>query len=206
MRDEFRALTREKFRNWKRCFLVFFFSYAFSFVIGTVLFRVGLVDFLLPVFSRMLNLFAVGFIPSFKILLLSLVPLFILFTSGPTIYAPLSAFVTVNVSGALSGVESAYLMRSGKIALSLFETIFSSSSGYFMIIYATMVTLTALRIFTDTKKGSSPQLFEGSLFCAGGFRGIFNYRYILSYVGFYIFISLTTSIVVLVRAVAASLF
>ena len=69
-----------------------------------------------------------------------------------------------------------------------------------------MVTLTALRIFTDTKKGSSPQLFEGSLFCAGGFRGIFNYRYILSYVGFYIFISLTTSIVVLVRAVAASLF
>ena len=90
MRDEFRALTREKFRNWKRCFLVFFFSYAFSFVIGTVLFRVGLVDFLLPAFSRMLNLFAVGFIPSFKILLLSLVPLFRTVFSAAAAFLPFS--------------------------------------------------------------------------------------------------------------------
>jgi len=68
-----------------------------------------------------------------------------------------------------------------------------------------MVTLSALRIFTDKKTDSKNEIFEGSLFCAAGFRGIFNYRYVLTYIGFYIFISLVAVGVTLLRALAVML-
>ena len=202
MKEELKAVSRHKFRTWRRAFTVFFIIFTLSFIVGAVIGKNGV---MLPRLARLTSVFGLDFPRIFKTLAKALIPFFILFVFGPTIYAPVASTICIVLSGIMAGGESAYLFSVGRWGVALFEAIFSSAVNYLMILYATMVTLTALRIFTDRKKDSSPEIFEGSLFCASGFRGIFNYRYVLSYIGFYIFISLVTAGVTLVRAFAVML-
>lgn len=204
--SEIKSAIRYKFRTWKHWFYIFFSLYILSFVIGTVLFSNSKLAFLNPLLSLTLTCFSANFFEALRITLISLIPFFVLFVAGPTIYAPLTAFITVFSVGLYSGVESAFIINNGRMAFGIFELIFLSSEAYILILWASMTTLSALRIFTDIKKEDFPELFTGSLFCAGGFRRVFNFRYILSYIGFYIFMCSAALIFCVLRAVAAIIF
>lgn len=106
------------------------------------------------------------------------------FTAGPTIYAPVVSFLAMVLYGVLWGVRASSI---GAFPFLLtVEIIFTSLTAYLMIIYSSFVTLTSMRIFTDTKTNDKNELFNGVMFRAEKFRGIFNLRYILSYVIFFL--------------------
>jgi hypothetical protein len=73
---------------------------------------------------------------------------------------------------------------SGNIASALM-LFFDFSVGYILTLYSSFVTLTAMKIFTLE---GEPAL-EGVMFSAKRFRGIFNFRFILSYILFFILFS-----------------
>ncbi len=200
-----RAVARHKFKRWKIGFIVFFGIYLLCFIIGSILFKEGVFDFLIPTMSRTLLSFDKGFSIAFTTLLFPLIPVFLMFSAGITVYAPLVSFLSCALLGAGSGAFCSYLMSVGRVALVLFEIIFSSVVGYFTVIYATMTSLSALKIFTDVKS-DAPELFSGSLFCASGFRGVFNFRYAATYIAFYVLLSATLTIITLIRTFAVTLF
>lgn len=205
-KNDVKACLKFKFRTWKRSFAVFFAVFIISFITGTILYKGAHLEFLSSVFGYFINAFDKGFTASLSVLLLHLIPFFILFVAGPTIYAPSASFITVCLTGLFNGAQASYIMRRGRIALAMFETVFSSAVSYLLILWAIMTTLSSIRLFTDVKKEDAPELFTGSMFCTAGFRKTFNYRYILSYIGFYIFMSLGASVLTLLRALAATLF
>ncbi len=205
MKEELKAIGRHKFRTWRRTFAVFFAIFIVSFILGSVIYSNSDKSALTPRLARLVSVMTLGFSEIYRAFLHSLVPFFLLFVFGPTIYAPVASATSVILTGFMCGTECSYLFGIGRWATAVFEIIFSSAVNYLMILYATMVTLTALRIFTDEKNNSKNEIFEGSLFCASGFRGIFNYRYVLSYIGFYVFISIVAAGVTLLRALAVML-
>lgn len=200
-----RAVARHKFKRWKVGFLIFFGVYLLCFIAGSALLKQGAFDFLYPAMAKMLSAFDQGFSLAFVTLLFPLVPVFLMFASGITVYAPVISFLSCSLLGAWSGAFCSYCMSAGRVALTLFEIIFSSVVGYFTVIYATMTCLSALKIFTDIKS-DSPELFSGSLFCASGFRGVFNFRYAATYIAFYVLLSLVLILVTLIRTFAVTLF
>lgn len=109
--------------------------------------------------------------------------LLFVFTAGPTIYAPVGSFLAIALYGAVFGVrcisaDSAFCLGT--------EIFFSCLTAYGLVIYSSFVTLTSLRIFSDTKTNDKRELFDGVMFRAEKFKGIFNLRYVLSYVAFFI--------------------
>ena len=206
MKEDLKAQVRYKFRTWKRCFVIFFSLFIISFIVGTILYKNTYLEFLSPVFGYMLNAFDRGFVSAFAFLLVSLFPFFVLWVAGPTIYAPFTSALTVVATGLFSGAKVSHFMREGRVVLCLFEIIFSSASAYFLILWAVMVTLSSMRIFTDNVDDTSRDIFTGRLFRAEKFCGIFNLRYILTYTCFYIFMSLAATLLAVVRAFAVSLF
>ena len=112
--------------------------------------------------------------------------------------------MSVLLFAASSGAGVSFFISEGRIALGMFEIIFSSLIGYATIIYATLCTLTCLRIFTDTDVDDGA-IFTGTLFRAERFRGIFNLRYALTYILFYILFSFITVLITALRALAVSL-
>ncbi len=204
-RLERQAVFRQKFNSYRTGFCIFFISYLVSFIAGAILFGKGYFTTLTPIFSKILSCYNQGFLPSFRVLILTLVPPFLIFAAGVTVYSPLVSLVSVMTNGAASGMFSAFFIREGRVALGLFEVIFSSVLGYILVIYATLCTLTAIRIFTDVKTDGTSEIFTGTLFCATGFRRIFNLRYAMSYIAFYIILSLLCVLITLVRALAVSL-
>jgi hypothetical protein len=195
-----------KFRSWNICFYIFFALFILSFVLGTILYKTGRVEFLSALFQKVFYLYDKGFGMAFAVQCAAVLPFFALFVFGVTIYAPVTSFITVLLMGALSGGYCSYIMRLNRVALCIFEIIFSSITSYLLIIYSTMITLTALRIFTDVKKSDCPEIFDGTLFCAKGFRNIFNFRYIFSYIGFFLFICTFVTLAAALRTVAVTLF
>lgn len=200
-----RAVARHKFKRWRIGFLVFFSVYLLCFITGSILFKWGTLDFLIPAMAKALSNFDKEFSLAFVTLLFPLAPAFLMFAAGITVYAPLISFLSCSLLGGVSGAFCSYCMSAGRVALTLFEIIFSSVVGYFTVIYATMTALSALKIYTDTKT-DSPELFTGSLFCAAGFRGIFNFRYAATYIAFYILLSIILTLITLARALLATLF
>lgn len=206
MREDLKAGVRYKFRTWKRSFVIFFSLFIISFIVGTILYKSSRLEFLAPVFGYILSAYDTGFTSAFSVLLFSSFPFFILYIAGPTIYAPLTSVLTLCATGAFNGALVSHFMREKRVALCLFEIIFSSATAYFLILWAVMVTLSSLRIFTDNVKDGTRELFTGRLFVADKFRGIFNFRYIFTYTCFFVFMSLFTVIISALRALIASLF
>lgn len=116
----------------------------------------------------------------------------ILFISGPTIYAPSTAFLTVSLFAVISGAT----LNSLDLKSALISFIFDSLLGTLLVQYSAFITLTAIKIFTPTRQ--SPVL-EGVLFKATRFVGIFNFRYIGSYIAFFVLYSLFAYAIVYVR-------
>lgn len=137
----------------------------------------------------------------------SLFPIFLqllfflsVFISGPTIYAPFSSLVTLILFGVIFGGASA----SPDFKIAVTSLFFNAVSGYILSVYSSFATLTSMKIFTDTKS-SSEHIFEGTLFRAENFRGIFNFRYIGSYILFFIFFSASATLVFIVKNYLLSL-
>ena len=107
----------------------------------------------------------------------------VLFISGPTIYAPSTSFLTVMLFGGILGCNLSALSLKVGIITFFFDILI----GTLFVQYSAFVTLTAIKIFSPTLK--TPAL-EGVMFKATRFVGIFNFRYIGSYILFFIFYSL----------------
>lgn len=108
-----------------------------------------------------------------------------IFTAGPTIYAPASSFFAVLLYGVLLGARTAGKLDT-EIYLIIIEVFFSTVTAYLLVTYSSFVTLTGIRIFTDVKTENKRELFDGVLFRAEGFKGIFNFRYVMSYIGIFL--------------------
>lgn len=67
--------------------------------------------------------------------------------------------------------------------------------GYILTVYSSFVTLTSMKIFTLEKE---PAL-EGVLFSAKRFRGIFNFRFVLSYILFFVLFSVAGLFVFIIK-------
>ncbi len=116
----------------------------------------------------------------------------LLFISGPTIYAPFTAFTTVIVFAFVSGVFiSGTDLKSGIITF-IFDTVL----GTLLVQYSAFITLTAIKIFTPTQE---ELILEGVMFKATRFVGIFNFRYIASYIAFFVFYTLFAYAIVYVK-------
>ncbi len=202
-KEDYRSIARHKFKTYKTGFAVFFAFYLISFILGSTLFAKGHLSFASPVLSRVLASYDTGFSGAVRVLLLTLLPTFLVFVSGITVYAPIACALSMISSGMFSGAACSFFISKSRIMLGLFEIIFSSVAGYASIIYSTVVTLVAMRIFTDVPKDS--ELFTGTLFTPSGFRGVFNYRFALSYIAFYIIFALFLSLVIIIRSLLASL-
>ena len=138
---------------------------------------------------------ATAFLPEVVILLW-------VFTAGPTIYAPVSSFLAITVQGLLYGAR---ISHGGGFLPIATEVIFSSISAYLLTAYSSFVTLTSMRIFTDTKADKKRELFDGVMFRAEGFKKAYNLRYILSYILFFVLFALLLGIFSYVKAFLLSL-
>ena len=170
----------EKFKSYKTVFAIFLITVVVSLAVGIWLSHThpetGDVGELLYETACDLKLS-----PLFEILFLIAV-----FTAGPTIYAPAVSFITAVLYGILWGIRAT---NGFYTAFSLTaEVLFSSLTAYLLVIYSSFVTLTSMRIFTDTNTNTKVknELFGGVMFRAEKFRGIFNLRYILSYIAFFL--------------------
>ena len=122
------------------------------------------------------------------------------FFFGPTIYAPMASFLILACYGIIFGSTSA----SSDFSQAVISLFFTALSGYILSVYASFVTLTSMKMFTDVKK-SGNTLFEGTLFRTTEFKGIFNFRYIGSYILFFIFFSAFASLAIFVKNYLLSL-
>ena len=170
----------KKFNFYKTLFVIFLSLVLISWTLGFMLFQKSALLRDASVFSANVYLKA-SHAAFFEMLFLLWV-----FVSGPTIYAPVSSFLALLVYGLLSGARL-MLCRGEGAYISITEGLFSFLSAYVLIVYSTFVTLTGLRIFTDRKgeKGER-ELFDGVMFRADTFKGIFNLRYVGSYILFFL--------------------
>ncbi len=130
--------------------------------------------------------------------ILELLFLLCIFISGPTIYAPVASFSAVLIYGAITGCRIASA-SDGQLFSIFIEAFFSTLSAYLIVIYATFVALTGLRIFTDEKTNNNRVLFDGVMFRAVRFRGIFNLRYIASYIAFFLLFLILVTLCVMTK-------
>ncbi|MBQ7897310.1 MAG: hypothetical protein IJ323_02690 [Clostridia bacterium] len=151
---------------------------------------------LFPLITKELGIHFNSWLPVFLHLLFFLS----VFVSGPTIYAPFSSLVTLILFGVVFGTASA----SPDFKTAVISLFFNAVSGYILSIYSSFATLTSMKIFTDTKS-SDEHIFEGTLFRAENFRGIFNFRYVGSYILFFIFFSASSTLVFIVKNYLLSL-
>ena len=86
---ERRAVFRHKFKSYKTGFYIFFAIYFLSFILGIWLFKKETLPFLKPLSSLIISCYDRGFHDAFRLLLLSLIPSFFIFSSGVTLYSPL---------------------------------------------------------------------------------------------------------------------
>ena len=206
MREDAKAIAKHKFKSWRRGFYIFFTLYALSYILCAVMLKTGKLEFLIPLVGRLIARMDGNLASAFLSLLVYIIPIFMLFTAGVTIYAPLMSAVIIIFLGGVSGVQCSLIARQGRIALCFFEVILGNAVGYISIIYAVLTTLCAMRIFTDIPKKEEHVIFEGTLFCGWGFRGIFNPKFVLTYIVFYIFITLLVTAITFLRAVTATIF
>ena len=175
MKNYDKTIYGKKFLTYKKAFLFFFTVFTLALTLGTVLEKRGLLS---PFFDKVTPpmLQSGGWYSGDLLLFITL------FLSGATIYAPTLSVLVVSVSG-LTLVKSLSGLSLSPFLLELVSHIFTA---YFLISYASFVTLTAFRIFTDEGVKNGTDLFTGTLFSAQGFKGIFNFRYIGSYILFFI--------------------
>lgn len=173
----------EKFKSYKTVFAVFLITVVLSSVLGYLLYCnspefAGVTDAVGELFSQ-------GASPVLSAILFELVFILGVFVAGPTIYAPVSSFSAVFIYGALFGAKFAS-KTNAEIYIILTEVFFFTVTAYLLVVYSSFVTLTGLRIFTDVKTEDKRELFDGVLFRAERFKGIFNFRYIASYIMFFL--------------------
>ncbi|MBE6701091.1 MAG: hypothetical protein E7582_04290 [Ruminococcaceae bacterium] len=151
--------------------------------------------------KRTLSLMNFGDVKPVIVLCLELVFLIPLFLSGPTIYAPVTAFITVILYGLRLGVG--VFEKSPFIVMT--HVILCAVMGYVLVIYSSFVTLTGVGIFTENEKKEGPVLFDGVMFRANKFHGIFNLRFVLSYILFFLFFLVVILLVSTIRMFLLSL-
>ena len=181
MKNYDKNIYGKKFLSYKRAFLFFFIVFTLAVILGTALEKRGLLS---PFFDSITPaILKNGGWYSEDLLLFIM-----LFLAGATIYAPTLSVIVLSLSG-LTLVKGLSGLTLYPFLLELISRLFTA---YFLISYASFVTLTALRIFTDDGIKNKTDLFTGTLFSARGFRGIFNFRYIGSYILFFIIFTLPT--------------
>lgn len=174
----------EKFKSYKTAFAIFLTTVTLSSIAMALLYKKE------PSLSAVGDLaMAVGCDMRASVFLEICFLLFV-FTAGPTIYAPVGSFLATALYGALFGVRC--LCADSPFSLGV-EIFFSCITAYGLVIYSSFVTLTSLRIFSATKINGKRELFDGVMFRADKFIGIFNLRYVLSYVAFFILFALFIS-------------
>lgn len=165
---------KRKFSSYKKTLLFFTVIFFSSVLLGAILERRGTLD---AFFDALFPPFIKNASPYLVVAL----PFLLLFLAGATIYAPFLSTAVVCLAGMQLTKELAHSTLYPfftQLPMSLF-------SSYFLISWATFVTLTAMRIFTDTGIETGKDIFTGTMFLARGFKGIFNFRYILSYILFF---------------------
>lgn len=121
------------------------------------------------------------------------------FIAGPTIYAPVGSFITLFIYGVLAGARAS--LSVGDTYTALVEVFFSSLTAYLLVVYSSFVTLTGIGIFTSQEDDGERRMFDGVMFRAKKFRGIFNFRYIASYILFFLLFLAGNSSAVLLKTV-----
>ncbi len=172
----------QKFKSYKTVFAIFLVTVLISSVMGFIICRrdAQIADAVILLGEVLCDLrFAVIF---------EVIFLLWLFTAGPTIYAPVGSFAAIAVYGALFGARTANLTESSMYLITV-EVFFSTLTAYLLVIYSSFVTLTGLRIFTDTKTDNKRELFDGVLFRAEGFKEMFNMRFVASYIALFLIFS-----------------
>ena len=169
MKERDKNKWRRKFSSYRRTFLVFILVFLFSLTSFFILARRGI----LPTLENPLPVRTTAFLISAFFLSV--------FVFGPTIYAPFNSFSTLLVFGALSGLTAGGEGNVGAVIALFFDFL----TGYLLTVYSSFVTLTSMKIFTLTRE----PLFEGVLFSGKSFRSVFNFRFIFSYILFFVLFS-----------------
>lgn len=192
----------EKFKSYKTVFAVFLITVVLSSVVGYLLYQsntdfAGVTDGVETLLSRSES-------PVLSTIFFELIFILGVFLAGPTIYAPAGSFSAVFLYGALFGARLAS-MANAQTYIILTEVFFFTVTAYLLVVYSSFVTLTGLRIFTDVKTDDKRELFDGVLFRAQRFRGIFNFRYIASYVAFFLLFLALLGVSVVIKVFLLSL-
>ena len=188
MKNYDKTIYGKKFLTYKKAFLFFFTVFTLSVILGTVTQKRGLLS---PFFDKVTPpiLQSGGWYTGDLLLFITL------FLSGATIYAPTLSVAVLSISG-LTLPERLSGLTLYPFLLELISHLFTA---YFLISYASFVTLTAFRIFTDEGVKNGTDLFTGTLFSARGFKGIFNFRYVGSYILFFIIFTLPSLGVTIIK-------
>lgn len=157
---------RRKFSSYRRTFLVYIIVFLISLTSFFILARRGI----LPALENGFPVKTTAFLTTLFFLSV--------FVFGPTIYAPFNSFSTLLLFGALSGLSAGGEGNVGAAAALFFDFF----TGYLLTVYSSFVTLTSMKIFTLTKE----PVFEGTMFSGKSFRSVFNFRFIFSYILFFI--------------------
>lgn len=195
MKNYDKTIYGKKFLTYKKAFLVFFTVFTLSVAGGTILQKRGLLS---PFFDNVLP----PVMRSGEWCVTDLFFFITLFLSGATIFAPVLSATVLSLSG-LTLAETLSGLTLYPFLLELVSRLFTS---YFLISYASFVTLTAFRIFTDEGVKKGVDLFTGTLFLARSFKGIFNFRYVGSYILFFIIFTLPSLGVTIIKEYLLSLF
>lgn len=169
----------EKFRSYKTVFAIFFITVLLSSVVGAVVCRRYFAA------HSVFEILCSAYDNISSAILIELIFFLWVFAAGPTIYAPTSSFLAILIYGMLFGARLTECHALPLYAIAV-EILFSVATAYIFVVFSSFVTLTGLRIFTDNKSNKKRELFDGVLFRAEGFKGIYNIRYILSYILFFL--------------------
>lgn len=128
------------------------------------------------------------------------------FFAGITVYSPVISGAAVTLRGALCGYTAAIISSlppDGAVVLLILKVLTGASSGMLFIIFSAVTTRVALRIFTEKPKGDC--IFGGTLFNAGEFKRLFNYRFLLSFFLFFVFFLMLSAVVWVIDTLICSL-
>ncbi len=127
-----------------------------------------------------------------------LIFLLALFMAGPTIYAPALSVASIIIYALMSGAEIACGTDGGAF-ISLLQALLAALCTYLFIVYSSFVTLTGLRLFSSTPKSSQKELFDGVMFRTESFKGFFNYKFLASYIAFFVVFSLAIEVLCVLK-------
>ena len=180
-----RARFREKFRRFRIWFLIL--AAVFLFSLAGELFFFGDMGY---IYDRGSGTFSAFFSDLFTGELLLFLTVFLF---GVTLYAPVLGFLSVAGRGLFSGFCLSVLFagtenRKGVWVFGL-TLLYLLLSSWLFLGYATFCTTTALQLYSDpakTRQGGDKHMYGGTLFYSTFSRGSVNFRFLLSYLLFFL--------------------